>query len=213
VQWVGVGNQAKQHPIYTADGAVVAGGTPQLVLPVTPSRSFLMLQNLSAGSLYFEFGSARATAALTSGVISSITVTNAGFNFTKPPVVRFAGGGNSGNTSFLGLNQPGGDSPNSSITAGRVARAHCVMTGTAPNLFVSSIVIDDGGAGYVIAPYVFIFNSDLDPYGCAAPSATSGLLMATGAAPLILNGSSCPTDSISVYGGTTAWAYLCRWMT
>jgi len=213
MQLVGSGNQAKRHPLFTADGSVTTGGTPQLVLPEVPSRSFLMLQNLSAGSLYFEFGSARATATITSGAVTSIAVTNGGFNFTKPPVVRFSGGGYSGNTAFLGLNQPGGDGPNSSIVAGRVARAHCVMTGSAPNLSVASIVIDDPGAGYAVAPYVFIMNSDLDPYGCAAPSATSGLAMATGAAPLIFNGTSCTTDPIAVYGGTTGWAFLCRWMT
>lgn len=213
MQLIGSGNQAKRHPIFTADGAIVAGGTPQLILPVTPSRSFLMLQNLSAGPLWFEFGSARATATITSGAITSIAVTNAGFNFTKPPVVRFSGGGNSGNTSFLGLNQPGGDGPNSSITAGCVARAHCVMTGTAPNLSVSSITIDDPGAGYVIAPYVFIFNADLDPYGCAAPSATSGMLLTSNGPPYILNGTSCFTDAIAVFGATTGQAFLARWMT
>jgi hypothetical protein len=213
MQLVGSGNQAKRHPLFTADGTIVAGGTPQLILPETPSRSFLKLQNLSVGPLWFEFGSARATAALTSGAISSITVTNAGFNFTKPPVVRFSGGGYSGNTSFLGLNQPGGDGPNSSIVSGRVAKAHCVMTGTAPNLSVSSIVIDDPGAGYAIAPYVFIMNSDLDPYGCAAPSATSGMLLTSNGPPYVLNGTSCFTDSVAVYGATTGQAFLARWMT
>ena len=213
MQLVGSGNQAKRHPLFTADGSVTTGGTPQLILPETPSRSFLMLQNVSAGPLWFEFGSARATAALTNGAISSITVTNAGFNFSKPPVVRFAGGGYSGNTAFLGLNQPGGDGPNSSIVAGRVACAHCVMTGSAPNLSISSIVIDDPGAGYAIAPYVFIMNSDLDPYGCAVPSATSGMLLSAQSAPYILNGTSCFTDAIAVFGATTSQAFLARWMT
>jgi hypothetical protein len=213
MQLVGSGNQAKRHPLFTADGAIVAGGTPQLILPVTPSRSFLMLQNVSAGPLWFDFGSARAAATITSGAITSIAVTNAGFNFSKPPVVRFAGGGYSGNTAFLGLNQPGGDGPNSSIVAGRVACAHCVMTGSAPNLSISSIVIDDPGAGYAIAPYVFIMNSDLDPYGCAVPSATSGMLLSAASAPYLLNGTSCFTDAIAVFGATTGQAFLCRWMT
>lgn len=213
MQLVGSGNQAKYHPLYTADGSITTGGTPQLILPQTPSRSFLLLQNLSAGSLYFEFGAARATATITSGVVSSIAVTNAGFNFTSTPIVDFAGGGYFGNTAYLGLGQPGGDGPNSQIVKGRPAKAHCVMTGTAPNLSIASIVVDDGGAGYACAPYVFIKNSHLDPYGCAVPSATSGLLMVTGAAPLVLNGTSCTNDAIAVYGGTTGWAYLCRWMT
>ncbi len=215
MQLVGAGNQSKRHPLFTADGALVAANMPQLVLPETPSRSLLKLQNISTGPLYFEFGSARATATIANGAITSIAVTNGGFNFTLPPVVRFAGGGYSGNTSFLGLNQPGGESPNSSIVAGRVPVAHCVMASASPNpgLLVSSIVIDDPGAGYVIAPYVFIMNSDLDPYGCAAPSATSGMLLSSNSAPYILNGTSCFTDSIAVFGATMGQKFTCRWMT
>jgi hypothetical protein len=87
------------------------------------------------------------------------------------------------------------------------------MTGSAPNLSISSIVINDPGAGYAIAPYVFIMNSDLDPYGCAAPSATSGMLLSSNSAPYILNGTSCFTDAIAVFGATTGQAFLCRWMT
>ena len=87
------------------------------------------------------------------------------------------------------------------------------MTGSAPNLSVASITIDDPGAGYVIAPYVFIMNSDLDPYGCALPSATNGMLMTSNSAPYILNGTSCFTDAVAVFGATTGQAFLARWMT
>lgn len=209
---VGAGQQQKRFPLFYADGSITTGGTPQLVLPQHQSRSLLMIQNISAGSLVFEFGSARATATITGGVVTSITVNNAGFNFSKPPVVQLLGGGKAGNASYLGLNQPGGAAPDSTLGVGRVAKAHCVMTGSAPNQSVSSIVVDDGGAGYVIAPYVFIFDSDLDPYGCAVPSATVGFPLTAGAAPLILNGTSCFTDSVSVFGATTAQTFVCRWM-
>ena len=209
MQLIGAGNQAKFIPLYCADGSIAAGGTAQLVLPQTPSRALLKLQNLSAGPLWFEFGSARATATITSGAVTSISVTNGGFNFTRPPIVLFSGGGYQGNTSFLGLNQPGGEGPNSSIVAGRVAKAHAVLTGSA----VSSIVIDDPGAGYAIAPYVFIANDRLDPYGCAAPSATSGMLLSSNSAPYILNGTSCFTDAVAAFGATTGQNFLCRWMT
>ncbi len=206
---VGAYMQQKRFPLYCADGTVATGGTPQLVLPQVPSRSFLKIQNLSAGPLWFEFGSARATCALTSGAVSGFTVTNAGFGFTRPPVVYLFGGGAAGNGSYLGLGQPGGAAPDSSLGAGRPAKAHAVLTtGT-----VSSIVIDDPGAGYVIAPYVFLFNDDLDPYGCAAPSATSGMLLSSNSAPYILNGTSCFTDAVAVFGATTGQNFLCRWMT
>jgi hypothetical protein len=213
LQQVGVGNQVKHHPQYTADGSIATSGTPQLVLPRVPSRSFLMLQNLSSGSLWFEFGSARATAALTNNGVSSVTVANAGFNFTKAPLVYFAGGGYGGNSSYLGLNQPGGQAPDSRIGVGAVAVAHCVMTGSAGNLSISSIVVDSPGAGYAIAPYVYITNDANDPYGCAVPSVGSGMLLAANAAPFILNGTSCFTDSIAVFGATAGQGFLCRWMT
>jgi hypothetical protein len=211
---VSAGNQQVRHPLYDASGTITSGGTAQLILAQSQSRSFLMFQNLSAHSLYFEFGSARATCSLTSGAVSSVSVTNAGFNFSKPPVVRFMGGGGPGGslygsnpvTPYLGLNQPGGLSPSD------VATAHCVMTGSAPNMSVSSIVVDHGGSGYLIAPYVFIFNSDLDPYGCAVPSATSGMLLTTGSAAVIFNGTCCTTDPIAVYGATTSDAFICKWM-
>jgi hypothetical protein len=209
VQWTNVGNQSKFHPIYDASGVITTGGAAQLVLPQVPSRSHLILQNISGFDMYFEFGSARATATITNGAVSSVTVTNAGFNFSKPPVIIFYGGGAAANGSYLGLDQPGGEAPNSTLGYGRPAKAHCVLTTGA----VSSIVIDDPGAGYVIAPFVFIHNSDLDPYGCALPSATNGVFIGLAGGSLVYNGSSCPTDSISVFCATTAAPFTCKWMT
>ena len=210
---VGSGEQSKFHPLYDASGTITTGGTSQLVLPQVPSRSVLIIQNnSSSGSLWFEFGSARAKATITSGAVSAITVTNGGKGFTYPPVVRFAGGGYAGNTAYLGLNQPGGEGPNSSIVSGRPAKAHAVLTGGV----VTSIVIDDPGAGYVIAPYVYIFNSDLDPYGGADPfysSTTTGIQIAASGGSLYINGTACPTDSIYVYGATTGQQYIVKWMT
>src|SRR5208283_2160962 len=125
---VGAYMQQKRFPLYCADGTITTGGTPQLVLPQVPSRSFLKLQNLSNGPLWFEFGSARATATISGGVVTGFTITNAGFNFTNPPVVRLLGGGKAGNGSYLGLGQPGGEAPNSTLGAGRPAGAYAVLT-------------------------------------------------------------------------------------
>jgi hypothetical protein len=200
---VSAGNQERQDFLYVADGVIADGGTPQLVLARSMSRSSLILQNLSAHDLYFDIGSARATATISNGQVTSCAVTNAGFNFTHPPVIRFLGGGlPTGNTSYLGLNQPNGPAPS------HPALAHCVLTGDA----VSSIVIDDPGAGYVIAPYVFIFNSDLDPYGAPIPGTTSGFLLTSGSAPVAWNGTTCPSESVAVYGASTNDPYLARWM-
>ena len=205
----GSGNQVAHHPLYTLDGTITTGGTPQLILPQSPSRSLLLLQNTSIGPLYFETGSARAKCAITSGAVSSVTVTNAGFGFTNPPVVRFLGGGGIGATGatpaigapFLGGNVPGFPAPSN------VAIGHAVLTGGA----VSSIVIDNPGSGYLCAPFVFLFDSDLDPFGSAVPSATSGLALASSAS-FVFNGTCCPTDPVAVYGATTGQSFVARWM-
>jgi hypothetical protein len=205
------GGQSRHDTLYIADGTITAGGTAQLVLGRSMSRTLLKLQNLSLGPLYFEFGSARATATITNGAVTAVTVTNAGGGFSYAPVIEFlGGGGNDGptaNPSYLGLAQDGAPSPS------RPAKARCIMTGSAPNMSVASIVIDNPGAKYLCPPYVFIRNSDLDPNGFAAPSATSGMLLSGQSAPFILNGTACHTDPVSVFGATTGAAYLCRWMT
>jgi hypothetical protein len=199
---VGISNQSRRDRLYSADGTIATGGTPQLVLAQSQARSFLFLQNISSNALLFEIGSALAHATISSGVVTAITVDNAGFNFTKPPVIELVGGGSAGNSSYLGLNQPNGESPS------HPAKAHCVLTGDA----VSSIVVDDGGAGYVVAPFCLIYDSDLDPYGAALPSATSGILLLAQGDALVFNATCCPTDPVAVYGSTTGQPYVCRWM-
>lgn len=206
---VGSGGQQLQHFLYDASGTIATGGTPQLLLAKSMSRTSLWLQNLSAGPLYVDFGSARGTAVLTNGKVTSVTITNAGFNFTKPPLIRFLGGGNdlgggnAINRSYLGLNQPNGASPS------LPAKARAVLTSNA----VSSVIVDDGGANYAIAPYVQFINSDLDPYGVAVPSTTlnGGVLLAAQGPPLILNGTFCPTDAISIIGATTGQVFTAKW--
>jgi hypothetical protein len=233
MKWVGSGEQQRYDYLYRADGAIATGGTAQIVLGRSMSRSHLFFQNLSSGALYLEIGTGAATATITNGAVSSVAVTNVGFGFSKPPLVRFFGGGNAfGNTSYTGLSQPGGPAPNSvaslagsSQPTGVVAKAHCVMTGSAPNMSISSIVLDQsdgggehhggapiGGKGYVIAPYVAIINSDLDPNGAAVPSLGVGFLIQPGGGNLYYNGTTCPTDPVAVWGATTSQAYLCRWL-
>lgn len=207
---VGSSGQQIRHFLYRADGAIVAGGAPQLVMGRAQSRSYLKLQNLSNEPLWFEFGSGQATATIASGAVSAVSVTNVGFGFSRPPVIIFMGGGGKdgplGNTSYLGLGQPGAPAPSN------FAQAHCVMTGAAPNQVISSVVIDNPGANYLCAPYVHIYNDDLDPNGCAAPSAGVGMMLAPQGPPFILNGTACTTDPIAVYGATTGSKYLARWM-
>lgn len=209
-----VGDQFDRTPGYRADGALASGSAPQLILPASLSRSSFLIQNTSSAIMWIEMGSARAHATLTNGVVTGVTIDNAGFNFTNPPVVRFEGGGNAGNSSYLGIGQPGAPSPNSSLNAGRPATGHAVMTGSAGNLSVASITIDDGGAGYVCPPYVFIFNSDLDPNGCADPSAGSGSGFQLYPGQSLYEAHSVvATDQIAVFCATISSTYFCRYTT
>jgi hypothetical protein len=212
----GTGNQSRNDYLYVADAPIVAGGTAQLVLGKSISRSYLYLQNLDSGPMYIEFGSARATCTISGGAVNSVTITNAGRGYSSPPIVRFLGGGvgpplpaqglGPAGLPFLGGNQVNYPAPS------HFATAHAVMTGSAPNQTVASIAIDDGGAGYLRAPFVFLDNSPLDPYGSAAPSSGSGMLLVPQGEPLVFNGTCCPTDAIAVWSSTTNAVLTCRWM-
>lgn len=202
---VGTAGQARRDMLYTADGATVSTTAPLLVLPMTPSRSYLLIQNLSTATLSVDIGSARATATITNGRVTGVTVTNGGFGFTLPPEVHFMGGGGVdgpwANGSYVGLTAPNGPAPQ------HPALGHAVLSGGV----VTSIVVDDAGANYAKPPYVLIYNSANDPYGCAAPSATTGIQLAANAPPLIWSASFCPTDPVAIFGGTVGQGFACRW--
>lgn len=209
-----VGTRGQQAPDYSyrADGTITAGGTSQLVLPIPAGMSSLLIQNQSAGNLYFEFGSARATATISNGTVSAVTVTNGGFGFTYPPHIDFLGGGGVGAASGVkvGAGQPGYAAPNSPGGAtGRPAQARAVLTSGV----ITSIVIDDPGAGYSFAPYVKIVNAGGDAYGCADPyygNVSSGVLLSAGGS-LTSHATVCPTEQIAVWGATTGQVFMVRW--
>lgn len=212
----GAGQQIR-HLLCDASGAIVTGGTPQLLLPEAKSRSYLFIQNLDAThDLYVEFGGARATATISGGVLTGFSITNAGFGYTVPPTVRLEGGGNSGNSAYRGVGMPGYPSPGdpayvaaryADMTLQRPAMAHAVLTGGA----VTSFQIEDPGKGYNAAPYVWLQNSDRDPFGAAIPSATSGIWLGSGGGNLYMNGPMVPTDAISIFGATTATPFCCKY--
>jgi hypothetical protein len=205
---VGTAGQRIKNHLYDASGTITTGGTAQLIVPQAYERSSFIFVNNSTATMYLEFGSARATATITNGSVTSCAVTNAGFGFSIAPSITFYGGGNNGwnqdNPAFGSATLPDYPSPNNT------AKAHCVMTGSAGNMSVSSIVIDNGGSGYAIAPYVFIGNSNNDAYGCAVPSASSGIgILANGS--YVANGVSCTTDQIAVFCATTSSAFTFKY--
>jgi hypothetical protein len=200
----GTASQQRRDVVYDASGTITTGGTAQLVLPVRRSCSYLVLQNNSSGALFFGFGSGRATATITSGAVTSCSVTNAGFGFSRPPILQFMGG--FGIAPGVGWTVPTWPSPPST------AKAHCVMTGSAPNQTIASITVDSGGAGYVAAPYVWLFNDDLDPNGAFVPSSGVGVQLLSNGSSMTWEDTVVTTDQVSVWGATTAQAFTCLWM-
>lgn len=199
----GTRGQQGDYPLYGLD--LTLSGAAQLVLASSPSRSLLMLQNCSAANdMRVDVMGPRATCTITNGAVTGFSITNAGFNYTNPPLVRLLGGGpplGQQGGPYLGLNQPNGPSPS------RVAKVRAVLAAGA----VASFIIDDPGSGYLIAPYVHIFNDvALDPYGAALVSGSTGLVIAA-KSRLVFDNTACPTGPVSVIG-TAADVLACRWM-
>lgn len=200
---VGARGQFVRDFKYDVSGTITTGGTAQLILPEQFNRTSLEIQNISTSAMYCEFGGARATAAITSNKLSSITVTNGGFGYTVPPEVIFFGGGDiKKNPTYLCPGLPG------NVTPGKIPTAHAVLTSGG----VTSVVIDDAGpAVYSTPPMVFLRSSQQDPYGSAAPSATSGFLLAANGGSIFYNGTTTTTDAISIFCATSAAAFTCKY--
>ena len=211
-------NQPGQHRKYDASGTTTAGQSI-LVLPEQVSRSMLLIQNISDTDMYLEIGPARATAALTSGAVSSVTITNGGFNYTLPPIVEFLGGATGVSSTLAVAGQanihysPG--APGFPLTAGglpaRPAQGVAVLTGGV----VTSISITDGGAGYVAPPLVRMTNAPQDPFGCADAffgSVTRGIPLFAGGGSYYVNGTVCTTDALAIYCSASSKAFTLKWM-
>jgi hypothetical protein len=206
----GASGQSVPHFTYDASGTIASSTVPQLILPRSLSRSHFVVANLSPTlPMYLEMGSARAVATLTGGVVTSVAVTNAGFGFSRAPLISFRGGGAGMFPGFLGSNDPNSPSPS------KPATAHCVMSGSAPNQIVASVTVDFGGSGYLVAPYVLILNDALDANGCADPSAGgfSGLPILQNGGNYYVNGTACGCDQMALYCPTGAGAkFTVKWM-
>lgn len=187
-------NQATR-PLYNFSGA--CGASAQLLLPIWQTRSYFLFSNTSSHDMTLLFGGATATATLTSGVISSFSVTNAGFGYTYPPLVKFFGGGYPPNgvaagTEGVGWAAIGAPPP----TTSNLPAAKAVLSGGA----VASITVLNGGSGFVTAPLVYLENDPRDPVGAAIPTSTVGILIKAGSAPFIMSAEFCTNAQVSLIG-------------
>jgi hypothetical protein len=213
----GFRGQRTKDVLFDASGTVTAGGTSQLVLPAGISRSFLFVENLSSTlTLYYEIGAAFATATITNGAVTSLTIVNGGFGFTVAPTVQFLGGGSGGGFLRTSAGLPDYPSPGTAIGNGnsvvlndRPAKARAVLTGGV----ITSFVIDDPGQGYLNAPYVYITNDASDPRGCADPfygSTARGMaLLPFGSQTYETN--YIATEPLAVYSTTTGHRFTAKY--
>jgi hypothetical protein len=190
--------------MFDFSGSIAVGGTPQTVMTAWVSRSYLIVENTSSAPLVVEIGPARAAAVVASGTLSSISVTNPGFNYTYQPQVILVGGGTFRSAGGAVGGGIGGFAP----TPGRLATALATISGGS----VSSISIVDAGSSYVAAPYVYLLNDPRDPAGCAKPGATTGIMLATQGSSVVFEPSYCPTGAVSIYGGTGGQTYTVKAM-
>lgn len=180
-------------------GTIAAGGTSQLLLPYQPTRSYFLFQNISDTAMYLGVGAPTATASLSSGKVSSVSVVNGGFGFTYPPKVKFYGG----SVAVVGPADSLGSQWGNAPADAAVAVAN--LSGNA----VNTITVQNGGSGYLVAPYVYLEQDPRDPFGCTNPSATSGIQINAGGS-YIMDASTVTTDPIAVFCATISKAFTCK---
>lgn len=218
---VGSRGQVGGDLVYASTVTIGSGGGSFLVLPNQVTRSFLEISTPTSAAVgYVAMGAGEATATLTSGQVSAITVVDAGFGYAIAPKVHIQGGGNGGNTTYVGgkadpfAPTPGKDGlglqPRAWSPSGSAATALATVSGGA----ITSIAVLDPGGGYITPPYVWIINDANDPNGCANPfrgGVATGRPVTSGS-PLLYNDTNCPTSPVAVYCATSGAVFLVKWM-
>lgn len=203
----GARGQQQTDTEYDYSGTITTGGTPQLLLPQSKSRTKLLIVNNSTGTLNIAIGLLPAKATITNGVVTGVTVPDVGFGFNAAPDILFLGGGNANDPQSYGATMPDWPAPFNPAVGAAVMGSSSVS-----GLNISSITIQSGGSGYLAAPYVKIMPKRYDPTGVGLASASVGFTLGANGGSYYVNGTACSCDAISVYGATTGQAYTCKWM-
>ncbi len=192
----GIRGQTHLDDLLDFSGAVASGGTPQILCPQQPRRLSIFIGNLAASNtITIGIGPPKCTATLTGNTVTSIAASNAGLGYSIRPNVRILGGLIDGDYQ---------------LGPARSAVAHAVMTGSAPNQTISSIVIDDPGSGYLVAPLIYLENP-LPTLGGGAtiPSATAGIPLLSGQSLTFSGSILVPTSAIAIFSAGTD-AFVCK---
>ena len=186
----GIRGQTQLDDLLDFSGVIAAGGAAQLVLPQQPRRLSLFISNLAtADTITIGIGPPAPVATISGGGVTGISVSgNAGVGFTVIPQVVIAGG------LITGDYQTAPSHP---------AVAH--VTGLSGSGGISGITIDDPGAGYLVAPLVYLMNP-LPHLGGGAklPSATTGIALPPGWTFSTSGMLLVPTSAVAIYGATTS---------
>ena len=94
MQLVGARGQQVRDVQYSVSRTTTSSATVMLVLPEQQMRSSFIFQNLSANAMYLEIGAGEATATISGGAVTGVTLVNSGTNYTIAPQVLLLGGGN-----------------------------------------------------------------------------------------------------------------------
>jgi hypothetical protein len=191
--------------LFNFDGTIASNSAPQLIVPKALQRSYISITNPSDTDMYIGFGPATALATVTSHQVASIAVGNAGFGYTYPPTVNILGGGSWNPARTDGLTAGLGAQDQIAINK---ATALATLSGGA----VSAINMQNLGNGYdsgVQAPYVRLDNDPRDPFGCFAPSATQGQLLAKNGGVFVMQNSIVCTEPFAIFCGTASKRFTC----
>lgn len=184
--------------VFSMSTSIITGGTAQPILPQQPRRLWLAISNASAAdTIWLGVGPARAAPTMAGGTVASIAVIFGSIGYSVAPQVRIKGGIFNGDYETA----PGSTGPQPGQTyPGRPAQATAAISGGV----ITGITVTDPGAGYLVAPMVYLEN----PWpqlggGSTVPAANNGLPITAGQTYTFTGSLFVPGSAMAAVGATT----------